>query len=101
MLRNLESQLEFYLVKCSDIECMVMANCSEEAANLGLKNIIKNKGKSANLSFIISVDLIKNSEVETNIFMTSKVLADLGYFKLAKELESLSDFFLDKGKNPH
>lgn len=101
MFRSLESQLEFYLVKCSDVECMILANSFEEAVNLGLKNILKNKGKSANLSFITSVDLIKNSEIETNIFMTSKVLADLGYFKLAKELESLSDFFLDKGKNPH
>ena len=67
----------------------------------GLKNILKKYGQNTNLSFIISVDLIKESEIETRLFMTSNVLADLGHFKLAEELDSMSDFFLDKGKNPH
>ena len=40
-------------------------------------------------------------EIETSIFRTSAILNDLGYFKLAKDLESLSDFFLDKGENSH
>jgi hypothetical protein len=35
------------------------------------------------------------------VFYTASVLNDLGYFKLAKDLEYLSDFFLDKGENPH
>lgn len=101
MIRRLESQDNFYLVKCSDLECMVLSNSFEEAACQGLKNIIKINGTSTNMSFWLSVDQIKEYEIETNVFYTPKVLNDLGYFKLAKDLSSLSDFFLDKGENSH
>ena len=101
MIRTLGFQDKFYLVICADIECMILANSFEEAAANGLKKILNKLGLKTNLSFLISVDLINNHEIETSIFRTSSVLNDLGYFKLAKDLESLSDFFLDKGENPH
>jgi len=80
---------------------MILANSFEEAAANGLKKILNKLGLKTNLSFLISVDLINNHEIETSIFRTSSILNDLGYFKLAKDLESLSDFFLDKGENTH
>lgn len=101
MIRTLECLDNFYLVICADIECMVLASSPEEAASNGLKSILKNTGRESNLSFLISVDFIKNHEIETFIFQTSNILNDLGHFKLAKDLDSLSDFFLDKGENPH
>lgn len=101
MIRSEKSQDDFYLVTCADIECMVLATSPEEAASNGLKTILKNRGLESNLSFLISVDSIRNHEIETFIFQTSNILNDLGHFKLAKDLDSLSDFFLDKGENPH
>lgn len=101
MIKSIESLEKFYIVKCSNLECAVLISSYEEAASKGLKNILKKYGQNTNLSFIMSVDLIKDSEIETRLFMTSNVLADLGHFKLAEELDSMSDFFLDKGKNPH
>ena len=97
MIRTLGFQDNFYLVICADIECMVLANSFEEAATNGLKNILNKVGLKTNLSFLISVDLINNHEIETSIFTTSTILTDIGYFKLAKDLETMSDFFLDKG----
>ena len=101
MIKSIESLENFYIVKCSNLECVVLSSSYEEAVSKGLKNILKKYGQNTNLSFIMSVDLIKNLEIETRLFMTSNVLADLGHFKLAEELDSMSDFFLDKGKNPH
>lgn len=97
MIRTDKCQDNFYLVMCADIECMVLASSFQEAANNGLKNIIKKYSSETNLSFLISVDLINNHETETSIFTTSTILIDIGYFKLAKDLETMSDFFLDKG----
>jgi len=101
MIRSLESQDSFYLVVCADLECMILASSFEEAATNGLKKILNKLGLKTKLSFLISVDLINNHEIETSIFQTSSILNDLGYFKLAKDLESLRDFFLDKGENSH
>ena len=101
MIRKFESQDNFYIVKCADLDCVVLADSYENAVCYGLKNILKERGSETNLSFIIGVDLVKNSECDTKIFYTPDVLNDLGYFKLAKDLECLSDFFLDKGENPH
>jgi len=101
MIRSFESQEYFYLVTCADLECMVMANSPEEASCIGLRNILNKKGQDTNLSFITSVDFINKKENETFVFYTSSILNDLGHFKLAKDLESLSDFFLDKGENSH
>ena len=101
MIRDLDSQEYFYLVTCADLECMVMATSPEDASCIGLKNILNKKGINTNLSLIISVDYINKHKNETFVFYTSSDLNDLGYFKLAKDLESLSDFFLDKGENPH
>jgi len=101
MIRDLDSQEYFYLVTCADLECMVMATSPEEASCRGLKNMLNKKGINTNLSLIISVDYINKHKNETFVFYTASVLNDLGHFKLAKDLESLSDFFLDKGENPH
>jgi hypothetical protein len=101
MIRSEKSQDDFYLVTCADLECMVLASSPEEASCKALKNIINKKGSNTNLSFIISVNLIKDKEKEIFFFKTSAVLNDLGYFKLAKDFEEMSDFFLDRGKNPH
>lgn len=101
MVKDMESQDDFYIVKLSDLECMVLASSFEEAASNGMEKIINNKGQNTNLSFWMSVDKIKKYEIETCLFYTPVILNDLGYFKLSKDLENLSDFFLDKGKNPH
>jgi hypothetical protein len=101
MIRDLDSQEYFYLVTCADLECMVMATSPEDASCIGLKNILNKKGINTNLSLIISVDYINKHKNETFVFYTASVLNDLGHFKLAKDLESLSDFFLDKGENSH
>jgi len=101
MVKDIESQDDFYVVKLSDLECVILADSFEEAASDGIKKIIDNKGDKTNLSFWISVDRIKNYEIETRLFYTPVILNDLGFFKLSKDLENLSDFFLDKGKNPH
>lgn len=99
MIRSEKSQDNFYLVTCADLECVVLASSPEEASCTALKNIFNKKGSNTNLSFIISVNLIKDKEIF--FFKTSVVLNDLGHFKLAKDFEEMSDFFLDKGKNPH
>lgn len=101
MIRSEESQESFYLVTCADLECMVLATSPEDASYIGLKNILNKKGINTNLSLIISVDFISKHKNETFVFYTTSVLNDLGYFKLAKDLEYLSDFFLDKGENSH
>jgi hypothetical protein len=101
MVKDTKSQDDFYIVRLSDLECMILAGSFQEAASNGVKKIIDNKGRNTNLSFWISVDKIKNYEIETCLFYTSSILNDLGYFNLSKNLENLSDFFLDKGKNPH
>ena len=101
MIRDLDSQEYFYLVTCADLECMVMATSPEEASCIGLKNMLNKKGINTNLSLIISVDYINKHKNETFVFYTASVLNDLGHFKLAKDLEALRDFFLDKGENSH
>ena len=101
MIKDIKSQDNFYLVKCSDLECMVLEDSYENAACYGLNNIIKKYKSETNLSFMISVDLIKDYEIDTRIFYTPSILNDLGHFKLAQDLANLSDFFLDKGENPH
>jgi len=101
MIKHIESQDNFYLIKCSDLETVVLADSYENAICYGLKNILNKYGSATNLSFIMSADRIQDSEIETKIFYTPDVLNDLGYFKLAEDLSSLSDFFLDKGENPH
>ena len=101
MIRSLESQDYFYLVTCADLECVVLSSSFEEAASSGLKKILEEKKSETNLSFIISVDFLDKKDYETQVFYTSNILNNIGYFKLAKDLESLSDFFLDKGENPH
>jgi hypothetical protein len=101
MIRSLESQENFYIIRFSDSECVVLSNSYEEAACIGLKKIIQSFGNRTNLSFWLSVDNIDSRNIETNLFYAPKVLHDIGYFNLAKNLANLSDFFLDKGKNPH
>ena len=101
MIRSLESQDYFYLVTCADLECVVLSSSFEEAACSGLKKILEEKKSETNLSFIMSVDLGGRRIIKKQVFYTSSILNDVGYFKLAKDLESLSDFFLDKGENPH
>lgn len=101
MIRTDESQEHFYLVTCADLECMVLSTSPEDASCIGLKKILNKNGANTNLSFIVSVDYISKDKNETFVFYTASILNDLGYFKLAKDLESMSDFFLDKGENPH
>jgi hypothetical protein len=101
MIRDIKSLEQFYIVKSSNLECIVLANSFEEAVNMGIKKILKSHGKNTNLSFLISVDKIDEIDIETRIFETVVVLADLGLFKLAEDFRRMSDFFLDKGKNPH
>jgi len=101
MYRESESQNKFYLIKCADWEYMTLAETCEEAASIALKEVLEINGKNTNLSFTMCVDQINNSEIITDYIYVPKVLEDIGYFNLSNELSSLSDFFLDKGKNPH
>ena len=53
MIRTDKCQDNFYLVICADIECMVLAGSFQEAANNGLKNIIKKYSSEAKNYFIL------------------------------------------------
>lgn len=99
MFREEKSQNKFFKVKCANMEIMTLEQTSEEAAASALKSLIERYGENARLSLIISVDEIRDTENEITVFYTSQVLENIGYFTLAKNVESLSDFFLDKGKN--
>lgn len=99
MIRTSKSQESFFRVTLSNQENIVLCASFSEAAAAGLTNIIKMFGGDTNLSPSLIVDRLNASEYETEVFLTSKVLQDIGYFKLAKNFDELSDFFLDKGKN--
>jgi hypothetical protein len=101
MYRDLENQEKFYRIKCADWEYMTLAENVEEAASKALKNVIDLKGENCNLSFSMCVEEIGDSVIHLDFMYVPKVLEDIGLFKLSNELSSLSDFFLDKGKNPH
>lgn len=88
-----------FTVKCSDWSINVEASSFSEACSKGLELMISRIGANLNLSFIICAENKIDNEME--IFETSSVLADLGFFKLSKNLSELSDFLLDKGENPH
>jgi len=99
MFRTLESQDNFFRVTLSNQETIVLSPTFSDAASAGLAAIIKKFGGNTNLSTSLIVDRIKDLEFETEVFLTSRILEDIGYFKLAKDFDELSDFFLDKGKN--
>ena len=65
------------------------------------KKVMDLKGENAKLSFSMCIDEISDQDIYTDFMYVPKVLEDIGLFKLSNELSSLSDFFLDKGKNSH
>lgn len=89
-----------YSVSSSDWTENVSADCFLSAAVKGLKSQIGKNKEKTNLSFIISVEKQDDLEKEMDVFYTSEILAELGLHQLSKELSQISDFFLDKGKNP-
>lgn len=101
----MNSQDNFYLVKCSDWESVVSASTHEKSVEIALKDAISNLGDKLNLSFIISSENLSQNkiyeEIELEIFNTSHVLHDIGFFSLAKNLDRISDFFLDKGQKSY
>jgi len=95
-----QSLKKVYRVGSADWNTEVSSYSEQEAASIGLQNVLNKTGKKTNLSFLIEVEEnIYGSEL--HLFKTSSVLADIGFFKLAEEFSRMSDFFLDKGKNPH
>ena len=80
---------------------MVLAENMEDAASSALKKVMDLKGENAKLSFSMCIDEISDQDIYTDFMYVPKVLEDIGLFKLSNELSSLSDFFLDKGKNSH
>ena len=100
MVLDIKSQDKSYRVTCSDWS-MILKACSVNAAGcLALKNMIREKGKNLNLSFILEVQEYGFEDSIEFLYVPS-VLSDLGYFKLSEEFSELSNFFLDKGKNSH
>ena len=99
MIRSEKSQELFYRISCSDWQYMALAESSIDACTIAFKEILKDKNN--NISFVACVDEIKNESIDRQFIYVPEILQDLGYYKLAKELSNLSDFFLDKRKNPH
>jgi len=95
----METSNVIFTVKCSDWSVDIEASSFSEACSKGLELMISRIGSNLNLSFIICAENKISKEIE--IFDTSLVLADVGFFNLSKNLSELSDFFLDKGENPH
>jgi hypothetical protein len=80
---------------------MVLAENIDEAASKALKEVLELKGKNTSLSFTMCVEEIADEKINLDFVYVPKILEDIGLFNLSNELSSLSDFFLDKGKNPH
>lgn len=99
MIRKEKSQEVFYRITCSDWQFMTLAESYIDACAAAFKEILKDK--NSNVSFVAYVDEIKNNSIKRNFIYVPEILQDLGYYKLSKELSMLSDFFLDKRKNPH
>jgi hypothetical protein len=99
MVRISKSQEYFYRVILSNQETIVLSNSQQEAASKGLSQIMAKFGNQTNLSPMLIVERINDYRIETEIFLTTMILEDLGDFKLAKDFSAISDFFLDKGKN--
>lgn len=99
MVRREKSQDLFYRISCSDWQYMTLAESYVDACTIAFKEILKDKNN--NISFIACVDEINNESIKRNFIYVPEILQDLGYYKLSKELSNLSDFFLDKRKNPH
>lgn len=99
-MNQLESLKKVYKVGSANWNMQILSHNEQEAASMGLQSILKINKKDTQLSFVISVEEdILNAELY--LFETSMILANIGYFKLSEEIASLSDFFLDKGKNSH
>ncbi len=99
MIRKEKSQDLFYRISCSDWQYMTLAESYTDACTIAFKEILKDKNN--NISFIACVDELKDESIERYFIYVPEILQDLGYYKLSKELSNLSDFFLDKRKNPH
>lgn len=99
MVRKEKSQDYFFRVCLSDQETIVLSNNHEDAASLGVTNILKKYKKNTNLSLCVVVDKINEDSFETELFDVSYVLENIGYFSLSKKISELSDFLLDKAKN--
>lgn len=99
MIRYEKSQDYFYRVSSSNWEYMVLAKNDIEACEKALLEILKDD--QSNISFIAKIDKIMETKIKVSFVYIPEILHDLGYFELSKNLSHLSDFFLDKGKNPH
>jgi len=99
MIKDEKSQDYFYRVSSSDWECMVLAKNDIEACEKALLEVLKDE--KVNLSFIAKIDKILNYNIKVSFIYIPEILHDLGFFELSKNLSNLSDFFLDKRKNPH
>jgi hypothetical protein len=49
----------------------------------------------------MNIKKVNDSDDKIEFLHVPEVLTDLGYYKLAKDLSSLSSFFLDKGEPLH
>lgn len=98
MFRDSESHENFYHVCLSNHETIVLATNYDEAASIGVQNILKEFGENTNVSMAVTVSKIDETLNEIEIIPFSKVLEDVGLFSLSKKITSISDFLLDKSK---
>tara|TARA_Y100000004_G_C8896322_1_gene404306 strand:- start:743 stop:1048 length:306 start_codon:yes stop_codon:yes gene_type:complete len=98
MFRDSESQEHFYHVALSNHETVVLATSNEEAASIGVQNILKEFGEDTNVSLVVAVTKIDEKLNDVEVISFSKVLEDVGLFSLSKKITNISDFLLDKSK---
>lgn len=90
-----------YKISCADWETVVEDENSKSACSKALKNMLEKHGPKLNVGFWMHIETLNSRDQDYEFIDVSSVFADLGCFKLSKNLSELSDFFLDKGKNPH
>ena len=101
MFKTEESQEDFYLVECADWQSIILSCSYAEAATIALKEVIEKLGKNTKLSLLMNIKKVNDSDDKIEFLHVPEVLTDLGHYKLAKDLSSLSSFFLDKGETLH
>ena len=101
MIRELKNQDRFFRASCSDWEYMCLSKSHLDAAIFAIKEMFSLKGENLNLSFVLIVDEILDEKIKREVFYVPSVLADAGFSSLAKNFDSLYDFFLDNRAERH
>ena len=94
MILNLENS-KLFLVKCSDWKIALTSTDHEEACTEAISHMLKIKGRHLKISCVmLSTDVSSlleyMDEDESTVFHpTSKILANAGYHKIAKDLKGV------------